>query len=98
MKVVWTSEAVKKLEEIEEFISQDNPERASAFIDILLEKGDLIQSFPNMGRVVPELSHPEIRELLVENYRIVYRRTSLRIEILTIFEGHRLLRINELHL
>lgn len=97
MKVVWTSEALRKLDEIESFIAQNNPERASAFIDLLLEKGDLIGSFPDMGRAVPELARSEIREILVGNYRIVYRRTPAHIEILTVFEGHRSLRIEELH-
>jgi len=97
VKVVWTSEALRKLDEIESFIAQNNPERASAFIDLLLEKGDLIGSFPDMGRVVPELARSEIREILVGNYRIVYRRTLVHIEILTVFEGHRSLRFEELH-
>jgi plasmid stabilization system protein ParE len=30
MKVVWTSEAVRKLDEIEAFIGQDNPKRVSS--------------------------------------------------------------------
>ncbi len=98
MKVVWTSEAVRKLAEIEGFIAQDNSDRASDFIDHLLEKGDLTGIYPDAGRVVPELSYSEIREILVGNYRIVYRRTSLHVEILTVFEGHRLLRLDELDL
>lgn len=98
MKVVWTSEAVRKLVEIEGFIAQDNSDRASDFIDHLLEKGDLIGLYPDAGRVVPELSYSEIREILVGNYRIVYRRTSKHVEILTVFEGHRLLRLDELDL
>ncbi len=98
MRVVWTNEAVRKLDEIERFIAQDNPERASSFIDVLLEKGDFIGVYPDIGRVVPELSYSEIREILVGNYRIVYRRTSLHVEILTVFDGHRLLRFDELDL
>ena len=74
-----------------------NPKRASTFIDKLLEKGDCIGSFPDIGRVVPEFSRSEIRERLVGNYRIVYRRTPAHIEILTVFEGHRSLRFEELH-
>jgi toxin ParE1/3/4 len=97
VKAVWTTEALRKLDEIESFIAQDNPARASAFIDLLLEKGDLIGLFPDMGRVVPELDRSEIREILVGNYRIVYRRTPAHIEILTVFEGHRSLRFEELH-
>ncbi|UZJ41281.1 type II toxin-antitoxin system RelE/ParE family toxin [Prosthecochloris sp. SCSIO W1101] len=96
MNVVWTAEALRMLEEIERFIAQDNPQRASDFIDRLLEKGDTITSFPNMGRVVPELSQPEIREILVGKYRIVYKETPDHIVILTVFEGHRSLRFEEL--
>ncbi len=97
MKVFWTNEALRKLDEIESFIAQNNPERASAFINLLLEKGDLIGSFPDAGRVVPELARSEIREILVGNYRVVYRLTPVHIEILTVFEGHRSLRFEELH-
>jgi hypothetical protein len=34
--------------------------------------------------------------LLVGNYRVVYRRRAKRIEVLALFEGHRLLRESEL--
>ena len=37
-----------------------------------------------------------LRELVVGSYRIVYRRGSKVIEVLTVFEGHRLLRREEL--
>lgn len=46
MKAVWTSVAIEKLDEIERFIAQDNPKRASEFIDTLLEKGDLTGLYP----------------------------------------------------
>jgi addiction module RelE/StbE family toxin len=92
MKVVWSSEALGKQDEIERFIAQDNPERAFAFIELLLDKGDSIASFPEMGRVVPEFSRFDIREIIVGNYRIVYRVNPTQVVILTVFEGHRALR------
>jgi toxin ParE1/3/4 len=49
-----------------------------------------------MGRVVPEIVNPDIRVLIFKKYRIVYRLTEQRIEILTLFEGHRLLRLDEI--
>ncbi len=98
MKVVWTSVAIEKLDEIERFIAEDNPKRALDFIDTLLEKGELIGLYPDSGRVVPEIAYPEIREVFVGNYRVVYRRTLDRIEILTVFEGHRSIRMDELEL
>lgn len=40
MNIVGSSEPLGMLHEIELFIAQDNPERASVFIDLFLEKGD----------------------------------------------------------
>jgi toxin ParE1/3/4 len=98
MKVAWSSEALGMLDEIERFIARDNPQRAESFIERLLEKGDSIASFPEKGRIVPEFSRSDLREILVGNYRIVYRATQTRIIILTVFEGHRTLHSEELDL
>ena len=45
-----------------------------------------------MGKMVPELNDPSIREEILQNYKIVYKYEENRIEILTI-HGSRLLRI-----
>jgi len=43
---------------------------------LMLEEADRLSRFPDPGRVVPEASRDEIRELIVSPYRIVYRRDS----------------------
>ncbi len=96
MTVIWTREALEKLSEIEKFIETDSPERAETFISYLIERGESISLNPKIGRMVPEILNPEIREIIVKKYRIVYRVKKEKIEILTVFEGHRLLRIDEL--
>jgi len=96
MTVIWTREALEKLNEIEEFIGTDNPERAETFINYLIEHAESIAQNPNIGRTVPEILNPQIREVIVKKYRIVYRIKEEKIVILTVFEGHRLLRIDEL--
>lgn len=40
---------------------------------------------------MPEKGRSDIRELLQPTYRIVYRVREEQIDVLTIFEGHRLL-------
>jgi plasmid stabilization system protein ParE len=50
---------------------------------------------PRIGRTVPEISNPDIRELIFKKYRIVHRINKNSQEILTVFEGHRLLRVDE---
>ena len=96
MKLIWTREALQKLNGIEDFIEINNPERAEIFINYLIEQGELISQNPKIGRIVPEILNPEIREIIVKKYRIVYKINKNNIIILTVFEGHRLLRIDEL--
>jgi toxin ParE1/3/4 len=49
-----------------------------------------LQRFPASGRVVPERGEQTIREVLVGNYRVVYRFTHDTAEVLTVFHGARL--------
>jgi plasmid stabilization system protein ParE len=67
-----------------------------SFVNYLIDKGESIALNPRIGRMVPEISNPEIRELIVKKYRIVYRVQEEEIVILTVFEGHKLLRFDEL--
>lgn len=90
MKIIWTREALENIIEIENYISEDNPHKAVEFTDSLIEKCNYLIDNPDMGRIVPDLSDPNIRELIHKNYRIVYRHIGEEIHILTVFEGHRL--------
>ena len=98
MKVIQTKEALERLTEIEEFIAQDSPQRAEKFINYLIERGESISQNPEIGRVVPEILNPKIREVIAKKYRIVYRIRKNKIEIITVFEGHRLFRIDEIEI
>jgi len=98
MQIIWTQEALEKLIEIEDYIAKSNPERAAKFVDQLIEQAESILNNPRVGRAVPEIANPDIRELIFNKYRIVYRLNEKRMEILTIFEGHRLLRNDEINL
>jgi len=98
MQLVWTEEALKQLLEIEDFIAKDSRKRAAEFIDQLVNYAEkALPDNPRLGRVVPEVAHPEIRELLFRKYRIVYRLKGKHLEILTVFEGHRLLPTDEIN-
>ena len=44
---------------------------------------------PMAGRRVPELQRDDVREVFLKQYRIVYRVTARRCEVLTVFEGHK---------
>jgi plasmid stabilization system protein ParE len=96
MSIVWSREAGEGLAEIELFIARDSLERAVRFVDALIDHGEtLLADNPRSGRVVPETGNPDMRELIYRGYRIVYRLKNDNVEILTVFEGHRLLRLSE---
>ena len=96
MSVTWSQEAGDNLVDIEEFIARDSLKRAVRFVDALIDHAEaILADNPRSGRTVPEIGHPDIRELIYRGYRIVYRLNGERIDILTVFEGHRLLRLNE---
>jgi plasmid stabilization system protein ParE len=96
VKIVWTATAVARLEEIEDYIAADDPEAARRFVDALIEAGDDLADSPHRGRAVPELPAGGLREVIHQRYRIVYRVSGTRIEILTVVEGHRRLAEDEL--
>ena len=95
MKVTWTEQAWERLLEIERFIACDDPGAAARLVDRLIDRGDALADHPDRGRRLPELPESGLRELIVGNYRLVYRRTSVAVEVLTVFEGHRSLRPGE---
>jgi toxin ParE1/3/4 len=96
MKIRWTHEALLRLFEIEDFISQDSPDRARKFVDQIIEHTESLSDNALSGRMVPEISNPDIRELIFRTYRIIYRISGDQLDILSVFEGHRLLRRNEI--
>ncbi|HAE87419.1 TPA: plasmid stabilization protein [Candidatus Marinimicrobia bacterium] len=95
MKILWTRESLTNLADIEAFISEDNPEKAIEFIDYLIKQCERLIQNPYSGRVIPEISNNDIRELILKKYRIVYRIQNHEIHILTVFESHKLLSLKD---
>ncbi|MES2769461.1 MAG: type II toxin-antitoxin system RelE/ParE family toxin [Bdellovibrionota bacterium] len=95
-KIVWTEKSVQDLLLIKEYISRDSFERAEAWVQELFDAGESLESLPGRGRVVPEFNKENIKELIIENYRLVYRIKKTSIEILTVFESHRKLKKSDI--
>ena len=91
MKLNWTHKAQKDLVEIARYIKRYNHEAARRLLLNIRMKVFLLQDNLFLGRKVPEAADKTIRELLYKNYRIVYRIKPESIEIITVFEGHKLL-------
>ncbi len=90
-KVLVTDLAIEDLAALVRFISQDNPETARRFGFELLAKLKLLQDHPRLGRVVPERGQSDLRELIHNPYRIVYRVREQQklVEVLRFWHGAR---------
>ena len=90
-EVRWTLQAADDLETITEFIAADSPHYASLFAMDVMTAVERLVPLPCSGRIVPELHDPLVREILLGNYRIVYRIAGEAVQILTVYHGARLL-------
>lgn len=70
--VVWSELALHRLEEIVDRIAQDSPEAAAQLAEQAFDRAATLASFPKLGRLYPGSPEPNLRELLVSAYRIVY--------------------------
>lgn len=93
LAVEFSAQAEADLEEIALYIARDNPLAAEAWVQKLIVAAERAAVLPRAGRIVPELADPDIREVFLRTYRIIYRVEAKRIVVLTVFEGHRKLRI-----
>lgn len=93
MKIIWTARSENDLLEIGRFIAKNNRTAARQWTAKLKKKAYEASRNPKAGRQVPEFEREDIREVLLKSYRIVYQVQTKHIEILTVFEGHRLLPI-----
>jgi plasmid stabilization system protein ParE len=93
LPLVWTERAANDLDAIADFIATDNAVAAVAWVEALVAAVQPVAQAPRMGRQVPEFAREDLREVIHRTYRIVYRVAPDRIEVLTVFEGHRLLRL-----
>jgi addiction module RelE/StbE family toxin len=89
LQIRWTHRALSDLESIADYSARDNPAAAERHLARLLEPAERAACLPLAGRRVPEMGREDIREALVRGYRLVYRVAGRRLEVLTVFEGHR---------
>ncbi|MFZ1574141.1 MAG: type II toxin-antitoxin system RelE/ParE family toxin [Chromatiaceae bacterium] len=83
MKVRWTDQAFQRLAEIEAFIARDDPKAGERLVDLLIARGEALADHPHPGRRLPEFPNNELREVIVGNYRLVYRVRHEDVVVLT---------------
>ena len=72
MKVRWTYEALKDLDEIEEYIALDDSGRAYDFINELIDLGESLEFDWKRGTMAKWTNDEAIRELYYKDYTLIY--------------------------
>ena len=91
MKIQWSPLAVERIGEIADYIAQDSPMAAEKWIHSIFNRVEQVKDFSRSGRFVPEINRKDIRELIIANYRIIYRIETRAISILTVRHSRQIL-------
>jgi plasmid stabilization system protein ParE len=80
----WSPLAIERVVEIGEWIAVDRPLTATTIVEGLFDAVERLTDFPLSGRQVPEFQRSDLREIIYDQFRIVYRIRDDHIDILTV--------------
>lgn len=90
MQVNWTEPALEDLEAIQAYIAKGSNFYARQFIERIFDTAIKLETFPEIGRKVPEAEErADVRELIFQGYRIIYLLQSENIYIIAVIHGNR---------
>ena len=91
-KVIWSQIAEGDLNKIIEYIAEDSINNALTIFHKIKDKCSRLFTFPNRGRIVPELREYGIllyRELIIESWRVIYRISDNYVYVLSVIDSRR---------
>lgn len=91
-RIVWTATSREDLRGIVQYIAGDSPVYARSFALRLRRSVARLAEFPGSGCRVPEDPSGTYREVIVGNYRVVYRTAEDSVVIVTVLHGAREIR------
>jgi len=80
--IFWTEPAIEDLHAFKDYIKRDSEFYSQRFIESIFELVENLQLFPKIGRKVPEGDDEFIREILYQNFRIIYKLEKENVFIL----------------
>ena|SRR5256885_1951417 len=90
MRIDWSEPARDDLRDLHRYIAKDSAHYARQFADRIIKAVERLNEFPESGRPVPEARSSVIRELLVQEYRVIYQlELPERVVILAVVHGRR---------
>jgi toxin ParE1/3/4 len=88
-RLIWSPRSVRDLSDICDYIARDSDEYARLFAQRVVALVESIPKNPKQGARVPEYDRDDLRERILQNYRIVYRLRRSAVEVVSIIHGAR---------
>jgi plasmid stabilization system protein ParE len=92
-RLIWSESAREDLRSIQRYVARDSRQAAARLAANITASVRRLRMYPAGGRIVPEFDNPHYREVIVGNYRVIYRYDAERafVEVLMVVHGSRLL-------
>ena len=93
-EIVWTSRAREDVRRIYDYIAADSARYAQVQVQTIQSVVASLAEFPSLGRSVPEFPGLPYREIIVGNYRVLYRFDERKglVLIVAVIHGRQFLR------
>ncbi len=89
----WSRKAIFQVEKIGEHIELDSPWQAERIVNRLFSTPENLRWSPRKGKIVPEFGDPDLREVSVFSWRLIYRIVNEEaLEVVAVVHGRRLLK------
>jgi len=96
VKIIWSPRVLDRASEYADYIAEDSQAEAKKWLVKLFKEVKRLETFPESARVVPELNEPNIREIIFNNFRIIYEISENSINLLTVRMFRQQLDIDEI--
>ena len=89
MRIEWARSARDELTDLRDYIAKASPYNAQRFIERIITAVESLSDQPQRGRRAPEADRDDVRELLFQNYRIIYLLRPDILYVVTVVHGSR---------
>lgn len=70
--IIWSQPAREDLRLIHQQIAHDSKQYATRVVQDITDKVKVLLTAPRLGKVVPEIGEPDVREISMYSWRIMY--------------------------
>ena len=86
-RVIWTERAVASVDDAVTFVAADSPTAAERLLIRILDSAESLSELTERGRIVPEIDDPQVRELIIPPYRLVYQYDESQVQLLALLHS-----------